>query len=72
MPIVTLVLLIVMVALLLVLLVKTSKVGSPMLDSRLDAFEKAQERTERCDVTRRGHSFSPIPSRRATDTPSLR
>jgi DNA recombination protein RmuC len=47
MPIVTLVLLIVVVALLLTLLMKTSKVGSPMLDSRLDAFEKAQERTER-------------------------
>jgi DNA recombination protein RmuC len=47
MPIVTLVLLVVVVTFLLVLLVKTSKVGSPMLDSRLDAFEKAQERTER-------------------------
>jgi DNA recombination protein RmuC len=47
MPIVTLVLLVVVVALLLALLMKTSKVGSPMLDSRLDAFEKAQERTER-------------------------
>src|SRR5208337_2507641 len=50
MSIVTLVLLVVgvvVVALLLALLMKTSKVGSPMLDSRLDAFEKAQERTER-------------------------
>jgi DNA recombination protein RmuC len=47
MPIVTLVLLVVVVALLLALLMKTSKVGSPMLGSRLDAFEKAQERSER-------------------------
>jgi DNA recombination protein RmuC len=47
MPIVTLVLLVVVVALLVALLMKTSKVGSPMLGSRLDAFEKAQERTER-------------------------
>jgi DNA recombination protein RmuC len=47
MPIVTLVLLVVVVALLLVLLMKKSKVGSPILDSRLDAFEKTQERTER-------------------------
>jgi hypothetical protein len=47
MPIVTLVLLVVVVALLIVLLMKTSKVGSPILESRLDAFEKAQERTER-------------------------
>ncbi|MBZ5616374.1 MAG: hypothetical protein LAO23_20385, partial [Acidobacteriia bacterium] len=42
MPIVTLVLLVIVVALLLALLIKTSKVVSPMLDSRLDAFEKAQ------------------------------
>jgi DNA recombination protein RmuC len=47
MPIATLVLLVVVVALLLALWMKTSNVGSPMLDSRLDAFEKAQERTER-------------------------
>jgi DNA recombination protein RmuC len=47
MPIVTLVLLVLVVVFLIALLVKTSKVGSPMLDSRLDAFEKAQERTER-------------------------
>ena len=47
MAIVTLVLLVVVVALLLLLLVKISKAGNPMLDSRLDAFEKAQERTER-------------------------
>ena len=47
MAIVTLVLLVVVVALLLLLFVKTSKAGNPMLDSRLDAFEKAQERTER-------------------------
>jgi transcriptional regulator of heat shock response len=47
MGIVTLVLLVVVVVLLIALLMKTSKVGSPMLDSRLDAFEKAQERTER-------------------------
>ena len=47
MPIVTLVLLVVVVTLLIVLLVKTSKFRSPMLDSRLDAIEKAQERTER-------------------------
>jgi DNA recombination protein RmuC len=47
MPIVTLVLLVVVAALLIVLLMKTHKVGSPMLDSRLDAFEKAQDRTER-------------------------
>lgn len=47
MPIVTVVLLVVVVALILVLLVKTSKSGSSMLDSRLDGFEKAQERTER-------------------------
>src|ERR1017187_897721 len=47
MPIVTIVLLVVVVVLLLALLMKTSKIGSPVLDSRLDAFEKAQERTER-------------------------
>ncbi len=47
MALVTLVLLVVVVALLLLLFVKTSKAGNPMLDSRLDAFEKAQERTER-------------------------
>lgn len=47
MAFVTLVLLVVVVVLLLLLLVKTSKAGNPMLDSRLDAFEKAQERTER-------------------------
>jgi DNA recombination protein RmuC len=47
MPIVTVVLLVVVVALLLALFMKTAKVGDPMLDSRLDAFEKAQERTER-------------------------
>src|SRR6202142_331565 len=47
MPIVTVVLLVVVTALLVSLLVKTSKVGFPMLGSRLDAFEKAQERTER-------------------------
>jgi DNA recombination protein RmuC len=47
MPFVTLALLVFAVALLIVLLMKTSKVGSPMLESRLDAFEKAQERTER-------------------------
>jgi len=47
MPIVTLVLLVVAVVLLLALLRKMSKVGSPMLDSRLDALEKAQERSER-------------------------
>jgi DNA recombination protein RmuC len=47
MPIVTVVLLVVVMALLVSLLVKTSKVGFPMLGSRLDAFEKAQERTER-------------------------
>ena len=47
MAIVTLVLLVVVVALLLLLLVKTPRAGNPMLDSRLDAFEKAQERTER-------------------------
>jgi DNA recombination protein RmuC len=47
MPIVTLVLLVLVVTLLLALLMKTSKPGSPKLDSRLDTFEKAQERTER-------------------------
>ena len=47
MTIVTLVLLVVVLALLLLLLAKTSKAGNPMLDSRLDAFDKAQERTER-------------------------
>jgi DNA recombination protein RmuC len=47
MALVTLVLLVVVAALLLLLFVKTSKAGNPMLDSRLDAFEKAQERTER-------------------------
>lgn len=47
MPIVTFALLVVVVALLIALLIKTSKGGSPMIDSRLDAFEKAQERTER-------------------------
>ncbi len=47
MPIVTLILLAVVIVLLLAIFLKISKVGSPMLDSRLDAFEKAQERTER-------------------------
>ena len=47
MPIVTVVLLAIVIVLLLAIFVKISKVGSPMLDSRLDAFEKAQERTER-------------------------
>jgi DNA recombination protein RmuC len=47
MPVVILVLLVVVVTLLFLLLVKTSKVGSPTLGPRLDAFEKAQERTER-------------------------
>jgi DNA recombination protein RmuC len=47
MPILTVTLLVVVVVLILVLIMKTSKAGLPMLDSRLDAFEKAQERTER-------------------------
>lgn len=47
MNIVIVVLLIVVVVLLVAVLLKTSKVGSPLLDSRLDAFAKAQERTER-------------------------
>jgi DNA recombination protein RmuC len=47
MPIVTVVLLVIVVALLLALFMKTAKVGGPMIASRLDAFEKAQERTER-------------------------
>jgi DNA recombination protein RmuC len=47
MPIVTIALLIVVVVLLLAQFIKTPKVGDPMLGSRLDAFEKAQERTER-------------------------
>jgi DNA recombination protein RmuC len=47
MPIVTLVLLVVVLALLIVLLMKTPKVGSATINARLDAFEKAQERTER-------------------------
>lgn len=47
MPFVTLALVAVVVALLIVLLMKSSRVGSPILESRLDAFEKAQERTER-------------------------
>jgi DNA recombination protein RmuC len=46
-PIMTLVLLVVAVALLFVLLIKKSKVDAPVLDSRLDALEKTQERTER-------------------------
>jgi hypothetical protein len=45
MPMVTVILLVIVIALLFALLMKTSKVGVPMLDSRLDAFEKAQERT---------------------------
>ncbi len=47
MLIVNFVLLVVLAALLIVLLVKTSRLGFPALDSRLDSFEKAQERTER-------------------------
>lgn len=47
MPILTLVLLVVVVFLLIVLVVKANKTNNPMLASRLDAFEKAQERTER-------------------------
>jgi DNA recombination protein RmuC len=47
MNIVILVLLIVVVVLLVAVWLRTSKVGSPLLDSRLDAFAKAQERTER-------------------------
>ena len=47
MPILTVILLVVVVVLLLALWMKTSKSGAPMLDSRLDGFEKAQERTER-------------------------
>src|SRR3990172_8155483 len=45
--IVTFVLLVAVVALLLMLLRKASQADVPMLASRLDAFEKAQERTER-------------------------
>src|ERR1039458_5374636 len=56
MPIVTLALLVVVAALLLALLMKKSKLGSPMLDSRLDAFEKAQERTERAVREEVAHS----------------
>ena len=56
MPIVTLALLVVVAALLLALLMKKTKVGSPMLDSRLDAFEKAQERTERAVREEVAHS----------------
>jgi DNA recombination protein RmuC len=47
MAVATLALLILVVVLLLALLMKKSTVSSPALDSRLDAFEKAQERTER-------------------------
>lgn len=47
MPIATVVLLVIVVALLLAIFIRTAKVGGPMLESRLDAFEKAQERTER-------------------------
>jgi DNA recombination protein RmuC len=47
MAIATLVLLVIVAALLLLLFVKRSQAGNSMLDSRLDAFEKAQERTER-------------------------
>jgi DNA recombination protein RmuC len=45
--IVNLVCLVAVVTLLLMLLRKTSKSDAPLLASRLDAFEKAQERTER-------------------------
>jgi DNA recombination protein RmuC len=45
--IMTFVLLVAVVALLLLLLRKASQTDVPMLASRLDAFEKAQERTER-------------------------
>jgi DNA recombination protein RmuC len=47
MPTLIVILLIVVVVLLLAVWMKTSKIGSPMLGPRLDAFEKAQERTER-------------------------
>jgi DNA recombination protein RmuC len=46
MPILTLALLVVVMVLLLVLLAK-SLANAPIADSRLDAIEKAQERTER-------------------------
>ena len=46
-PIATLVLLITVVALLLGLLWKASRASNYLLDSRLDVFEKVQERTER-------------------------
>jgi len=46
-PIVIFVLLVVVVALQLILLRKASQANVPMVASRLDAFEKAQERTER-------------------------
>jgi len=44
---VTLILLVVTVALLLILLRRVSQIDSSVLSSRLDAFDKAQERTER-------------------------
>ncbi len=47
MPILTIVLLVIALALLLALFAKTSKHAVPMLDSRLNVFEKALERTER-------------------------
>jgi DNA recombination protein RmuC len=47
MLIVNLVLLAAVLALLIVLFRRTSNAGAPLLASRLDAFEKAQERTER-------------------------
>ena len=56
MPIVTLALLVIVLALLLALFLKTSKATLPMLDSRLDAFEKAQERTERAVREEVAHS----------------
>jgi DNA recombination protein RmuC len=56
MPIVTLALLVIVLALLLALFVKTSKATLPLLDSRLDAFEKAQERTERAVREEVAHS----------------
>lgn len=56
MPVVTLALLVIVLALLLALFVKTSKATLPMLDSRLDAFEKAQERTERAVREEVAHS----------------